>query len=97
MPTFSANDGYVILDISQGRPSVRTTLNIDDDVLSSARKIAAKDGKTTDQVISALARKALHAASVRRNMRNGIPLLTVRPGVQRVTAQLVRQLQNDLQ
>jgi Arc/MetJ family transcription regulator len=38
---------------------MRTTLNIDDDVLKAAREIGRREKKTAGQVVSALARTAL--------------------------------------
>ncbi len=40
---------------------MRTTLNIDDDVLLAARELAKLEGKTAGKVVSELARKALQA------------------------------------
>jgi len=76
---------------------MRTTLAIDDDVLAAAKEMAAKEQKSVGEVISALARNGMRPINARRKMRNGIPLLTVRPGAQRVTSELVRQLQEELQ
>ena len=44
---------------------MRTTLDLDDDVLASAQEIARREKKTAGQVLSELARRALtqHAAS----------------------------------
>ncbi|MDQ1241411.1 MAG: hypothetical protein QG586_123 [Pseudomonadota bacterium] len=46
---------------------MRTTLDIDDDVLAAAKELARKQGNTAGEVISALARRALtgQAAGVR--------------------------------
>ena len=38
---------------------MRTTLNIDDDVLVAAKELAKQEGKTAGQVVSELARRAL--------------------------------------
>ena len=76
---------------------MRTTLSIDDDVLAAAKEMAATGGKTVGEVISALARDALKPQPSRRATRNGVPLLPVRPGAPRVTSELVRQLQEELQ
>lgn len=38
---------------------MRTTLDLDDDVLASAKEIARRDNKTAGQVLSELARMAL--------------------------------------
>lgn len=41
---------------------MRTTLDIDDDVLRAAKELARREGATTGKVLSDLARKALLAA-----------------------------------
>jgi hypothetical protein len=76
---------------------MRTTLNIDDDVLAAAKKIAATERKNVGTVISALARQALRPVPSSRTTRNGIALLPVRAGASIVTSELVRQLQEELQ
>lgn len=75
---------------------MRTTLAIDDDVLAAAKEMAATERKSVGEVISALARHALRPASS-GNTRNGVHLLPIRPGAPRVTSELVRQLQEELQ
>ena len=76
---------------------MRTTLAIDDDILLAARELASTERKTVGEVISMLARKALQPVPANTRTRNGIPLLPVRPGAQRVTSEIVRQLQDELQ
>jgi hypothetical protein len=76
---------------------MRTTLAIDDDVLAAAKEMAAAEGKSIGEVISKLAREAMRPGPVRRATRNGVPLLPVRPGALRVTSELVRQLEEELQ
>jgi len=78
-------------------PAVRTTLAIDDDVLAAAKEMAATERKSVGEVISALARQAMRPAVSGLKTRNGVPLLPVRPGAPRVTSELVRQLQDELQ
>jgi hypothetical protein len=75
---------------------MRTTLAIDDDVLAAAREMASSNRKSVGEVISALARQAMRPHAPARATRNGVPLLTVRPGAARVTSELVRQLQEEL-
>jgi len=58
---------------------MRTTLDIDDDVLQAARELARNRRQTTGRVISDLARRALAPAG-RRAVRNGVPLLARRRG-----------------
>jgi hypothetical protein len=43
---------------------MRTTLDLDDDVLASAKEIARREHKTAGQVLSELARQALTGAAV---------------------------------
>jgi hypothetical protein len=75
---------------------MRTTLVIDDDVLSAAREMAAMKDQSVGEVISALARRALLPAESKAKTRNGIPLLKVRKGAPRVTSKLVHQLREEL-
>jgi hypothetical protein len=55
--------------------AVRTTVQIDDDVLEAARQIAAVDGRSLGRVISDLARRALMPATVRSG--GGFPTFDV--------------------
>jgi len=75
---------------------MRTTLAIDDDVLAAAKEIASTEGKSLGEVISGLARQAMRPSTSGGTTRNGVPLLPVRPGAQRVTSELVYQLQDEL-
>ncbi len=76
--------------------NMRTTLVIDDDVLSAAREMAAIEKKTVGEVISSLARKALSPTGPKVKTRNGVPLLKIRKGAQRVTSELVHRLREEL-
>jgi hypothetical protein len=78
-------------------PAMRTTLAIDDDVLAAAKELAAKEQKSVGEVISAFARSGMRPINTKRRTRNGIPLLAVRSSAPRVTSELVRQLQEELQ
>ncbi len=75
---------------------MRTTLAIDDDVLAAAREMADSERKSIGEVISTLARKALRPTQAAQRVRNGIPLLNVRPDTARVTSELVKQLSEEL-
>ena len=76
--------------------NMRTTLTIDDDVLAAAKGLAARQNKSIGEVISALTRQALKPTNTRRQIRNGVPLLAVRPGAGPVTPELVNQLRDEL-
>ena len=75
---------------------VRTTLDIDDDVLQAAKELAAVRGQTTGEVLSALARKGLAGPEQQTRTRNGVPLLPRRrPGAPRPSMKVVNQLRDD--
>ena len=82
---------------------MRTTLQLDDDVLAAARSIARNGKKSLGSVISDLARQALRAAdpgpvgakSDAGEQRSGLPLLPTKvPGVV-IDLELVNQLRDD--
>jgi hypothetical protein len=76
-------------------PAMRTTLDIDEDVLQAAKEIASTRGSTAGKVLSEWARRALTPTRVARS-RNGVPLLPVRPaGSTRPTMKLVNDLRDD--
>jgi hypothetical protein len=75
---------------------VRTTLDLDEDILQAAKELATARGTTAGKVISELARKALTPAASRR-VRNGVPLLPRRPaGAPRPTMKLVNEFRDDV-
>ena len=74
---------------------MRTTLDIDDDVLQAAKELGALHGKTAGQMVSELARRALSPTATHR-LRNGVPVLPRRPaGNPRPTMRLVNELRDD--
>jgi hypothetical protein len=74
---------------------VRTTLDIEDDVLQAAKEIAASRGLTAGAVVSELIRKALQPSEDRASLRNGVPILSRRSGSPVMTMQLVNQLRDE--
>jgi hypothetical protein len=74
---------------------VRTTLDIDEDVLQAAKEIAAGKRTTAGKVLSDLARRALAPARAART-RNGVPVLPRRPaGAPRPTMKQVNELRDE--
>jgi hypothetical protein len=72
---------------------MRTTLDIDEDILLAAKEIAAKQGKTAGRVLSDLARRGLRAPprpAEAPRLENGFQVLPA--GGRVVTAELVRRL-----
>jgi len=74
---------------------MRTTLNIDDDILEAVKEIASNRGITVGSVLSGLARRALEPAAPAL-VRNGVPLLPRRPaGSPKPTLALVNRLRDE--
>lgn len=73
---------------------VRTTVDIEDDVLQAAREIAASRGQTIGQVLSDLARRSLQSRG-RSAGRNGVPMVPRRPNAQPMTVKRVNELRDD--
>jgi hypothetical protein len=73
---------------------MRTTLDIDEDVLASVKELAASRGTTAGRVLSELARRALapHGRSPRK--RNGVPVLPKQRGTRLVTSEIVNRLRS---
>ena len=69
---------------------MRTTLDIDDDILEAAKVMARRDNKTAGRVLSDLARKALTPKYYK--VRNGVPVLPRRPGAPMMTTEDVRRI-----
>ena len=74
---------------------MRTTLNVDDDVLRAVKELARLHGTTAGRVISDLARDALGSDRREEPVRNGVPLLPDRPGVGLVTPDIVRHFDDE--
>lgn len=74
---------------------MRTTLAIDDDVLTAAKSIARQQRKSVGEVVSDLARRALHPARASKS-RNGVPLLPVSNPNAVVTLEVVNALRDEL-
>jgi hypothetical protein len=76
---------------------VRTTLDIDEDVLQAAKELAAKEKRTTGAVLSQLARQGFRSGSAipgsQSGSRNGIEMLP--PRGEKVTLAHVRQLMDE--
>jgi len=70
---------------------MRTTLDIDDELLLTVKQIA-KQRKTTAGSVSSLLRESLQPKHFKLEYRNGIPLLPRRPNGPVVTSDLVNRL-----
>ena len=75
---------------------MRTTLDVDDDILQAAKELAAAQGSTAGRVLSELARRGLSRAGGSEPVRNGVPLLPPRPVSEpRVTMKRVNELREE--
>ena len=73
---------------------MRTTLDLDLDVLQAAKEIGASRGVSAGQVVSELVRKAL-ASPRSAKMRNGVPLLSRKAGSPPLTMAVVNHLRDE--
>jgi hypothetical protein len=72
---------------------MRTTVDIEDDVLAAAKSIAVRRRLSLGRVLSDLVRQALTPNS-RARSRNGVPLLPVKKGAKPVTPELINELRD---
>ena len=74
--------------------AMRTTLDLDEDILGVAKELAFQRKTSTGKVVSELVRKALTPKKAPK-YRNGIRLLDRIPGARPMTMELVNQLRDD--
>jgi hypothetical protein len=72
---------------------VRTTLQIDDDIVAAARELAAGERRSLGAVISELARRGLTPARV--ETADGLPVIRVPAGTPAITPEMVRRALED--
>lgn len=68
---------------------MRTTLNLDPDILEVARAIARAEGRGLGVVLSDLARRGLAPAHPPIDDDSGFPVFRVRPGAPPITEEIV--------
>jgi hypothetical protein len=75
---------------------MRTTLEIEDDVLQAAKELAHREGRTAGQVLSELARRGLSTPAQptvgRPTTRRGVPVLASRGEI--VTLEHVQRMRD---
>jgi hypothetical protein len=80
---------------------MRTTLDIDDDVLFAAKELAAKERKTAGKVLSEIFRRGIQAGTPNSStkqgeayaLKNGIPVLPSRGEI--VTIEHIRRIMEE--
>lgn len=74
---------------------MRTTVDIDEDVLRVAKDLASLQDKSLGKVLSELARKGLTPEPIQFEEVDGIPLLPPRPGARLVTLEDVNRIRDE--
>jgi hypothetical protein len=74
---------------------MRTTLDIDEDVLETAKELAARRGTTAGRIISDLVRSALTPRDQGARKRHGVPVLPAPKKGELVTPEIVNRLRDE--
>lgn len=72
---------------------MRTTLELDDDLIAMAKELARERASTVGQVISQLARQSLEAAAPPK-LRNGVPVFP-KAGAGKSSLSIVNKLRDE--
>jgi hypothetical protein len=73
---------------------MRTTLDLDEDLVLVAKQLAEQQRTTMGRVVSQLVRKALEPGETPR-VRNGIPLFTPVKGASKPSLSLINRLRDE--
>ena len=73
---------------------MRTTVDLEEDVLLAAKEIAKQRGNTLGQVLSDLARQTL-TRRTSLSKKHGLPLFPVKPDAGIVTLEMVNRLRDE--
>ena len=68
---------------------MRTTLNLDDDIVIAARELATGEHRSLGAVISELARRGLTPARI--DSGGALPVISVPPGTPAITPEMVHR------
>jgi hypothetical protein len=74
---------------------MRTTLNVDEDVLMAVKSLADARKTTAGKVLSELARQSLRPKNTKVTKRNGFTLFPYKPGGTPVTLEIVNRLRDE--
>ena len=74
---------------------MRTTLDIDEDVLQAAKELSVMHDTTTGKMLSELARRGLEPRDEAATVRSGVPVLPSRPGAGPVGLDAVNRLRDE--
>jgi hypothetical protein len=71
---------------------MRTTLDLDEDILRAAKDLARERNQTLGKTLSELARHGLRPAARPQSRLRGLPVLPPKPGAKPVTSEMVKAL-----
>ena len=71
---------------------MRTTIDLPEPLLRTAKAIAAANKQTLSQVVSDLVRKGLKPEPVQFEMKNGFPIFPSSPGAEPITPDQINEL-----
>jgi hypothetical protein len=74
---------------------MRTTVNLDDDVIEAARALADAERRSLGQVLSDLARRGLAPRAARIGSEDGFPVFAVGADAPVITSDMVRAALDD--
>ena len=74
---------------------MRTTLDLEEDLLMVAKQMAAQKQISMGRVVSQLMGQALQQANV-REVRNGIPVFRSRSGAAKPSLELINRLRDEM-
>jgi hypothetical protein len=72
---------------------VRTTIDLDDDLILIAKELAGRRGTTMGQIVSDMFRKAIEPSATSR-VRNGVPLFVPKRSTAKPSMALVNRLRD---
>jgi hypothetical protein len=73
---------------------MRTTLELEDDVIHAAKQLARQRGLTMGAVVSVLIRQGLESKNPPR-LRNGVPLFVPKPDAPKPDLALINRLRDE--
>ena len=71
---------------------MRTTVDLDEDILRVAKDLARENGHSLGRALSDLVRRGLEPPARKTNTRNGVPVFPRLPGAKPVTSEMVKEL-----
>ena len=71
---------------------MRTTVDLDEDILRTAKQLARENEQSLGRVLSDLARRGLEPPAPKLKTRNGVPLLMPKRGAKMFTSEHVKEL-----